>query len=95
MSGTEASSVKIMRLLPNILLNQRELFGRQIGLNSAAEETLINTVKVDFDDISELASALTAPCSRRGLECRLERGADGDAIVMRSLPCVDAVAETC
>ncbi len=84
-----------MRLLPNILMNQRELFGRQIGLNCAAEETLINIVKVDFDDIGELANALAAPCSRRGLECRLEHGADGgDAIVMRRLPRVDSVAVT-
>ncbi len=42
-------------------------------------------VCVPFHDAGELAAALAAPCSRRGLDCRLERVTDGDAIIMRRL----------
>ncbi len=82
-AGTGSSSVRLQRLLPNT--DPREKCGRQVGLKSA-DETLNDMVKVDFEDMGELAGVLAAPCSRRGLECRLERSVDGDAIVMRRQP---------
>ena len=82
-AGTGASSVRLQRLLPNT--EPRENCGRQVGVNSA-DESLNETVKVDFEDMGELAVVLAAPCSRRGLECRLERSVDGDAIIMRRQP---------
>ncbi len=80
---TGASSFKIQRLCPDGA--PRHEYSRQIGLNSA-DENPSNLLNVNFRNVSELANALTAPCSRRGLECRLEHGPFADAVVMHRLP---------
>ncbi len=79
---TGATKVKILRLCP---VMGHHNYGKAFVL-STADETLSNLFDVQFDHMSELASVLEAPCSRQGLHCRLEQGADGDAVVICRLP---------
>ena len=81
--GFSASSVKFQRLCPDGA-NQK-VYSKQLGPNST-DETLIDMANVEFRDLGELASVLAAPCIRRGLECRLEQGPEGDAVIIRRQP---------
>ena len=62
-----------------------EDFGKQIVFKTADEDE-DDPEHVQWD-LECLAVALAAPCSRLGLDCRLEQSADavGPAVVMRRL----------
>lgn len=81
MVRTGAASVKI-QLSPSVELP--EDFGKQIIFNTADEDD-DDPEHVQWKDLECLAEALAAPCSRLGLDCRLEQISDGHgpALVMR------------
>ena len=70
----------------------------KIRLSGSAQRTTfcVGTLKDSFNnlmitawaDLGLMADALVAQCSRLGLECRLEQGSDGPAVVIRRVPAV-------
>jgi len=80
---TGAASVKI-QLSPSVECS--EDFGKQI-IFSTVDEDDGDPELVQWEDLECLAGTLAAPCSRLGLDCRLEQNADADshALVLRRL----------